>query len=138
MAAANDGMVFRLCRGQIVDVWHGTSVFTCPDTLASSHINRAILGPGIVCSDALRSAKPQLPIHRCSSSQLQSRLSVLSTKKRQNSVGTESMNNSGNTGQSFRKLPVPKTFSYSGLLVLMNLIIIMMVDGLVVIYITVL
>ena len=38
--------------------------FTCPDTLAPSHINRAILGPGIVASDveALKSAKyAQLP-----------------------------------------------------------------------------
>ena len=38
--------------------------FTCPDTLAPSHINRAILEPGIVASDAeaLKSAKyAQLP-----------------------------------------------------------------------------
>ena len=38
--------------------------FTCPDNLAPSYINRAILGPGIVASDAetLKSAKyAQLP-----------------------------------------------------------------------------
>ena len=38
--------------------------FTCPDTLAPSHINRAILGPGIVASDAesLKSAKYAQPL----------------------------------------------------------------------------
>ena len=38
--------------------------FTCPDTLAPSHINRAILGPGVVASDAetLKTTKyAQLP-----------------------------------------------------------------------------
>ena len=47
---------------------------------------------------------------RCPSFQLRLRLTVHLAKKRQNYyIGTESTTNSDNTGESFSKLPVPKT-----------------------------
>ena len=61
MVTTKDRMEFRQCRGQKVDVWLGTSP---AHTLAPSHINHAILGPGNVVSDTetLKSAKyAQLP-----------------------------------------------------------------------------
>jgi len=35
-------------------LYHGLVVwdFTCPDTLASKHLNRAVLGPGAVVNEA--------------------------------------------------------------------------------------